>query len=164
MCDLVCLCRQISKTLGLYPRAVVECILAAAEARDSLDLDFVLTARCENFLWGRTHLKDTINRLQVYDEAGTDVLYAPGLPDLQSIEIVCASVNKPVNVIIGMPGALFSVEELERVGVKRISIGSSLARVAYGSLVSISKEVLTKGNFVSLETAMGFSELESHFK
>nr|WP_272210372.1 isocitrate lyase/phosphoenolpyruvate mutase family protein [Marinicella sp. W31]MDC2876246.1 isocitrate lyase/phosphoenolpyruvate mutase family protein [Marinicella sp. W31] len=107
-------------------------IRAAAEA--TRDLPFLLTARAENFLWGRPDLDDTIRRLQAFEKAGADVLYAPGLPDLQAIKAVCSAVSRPVNVVMGLGGPLYSVEELDRVGVKRISVGGSFARAALGAL------------------------------
>ncbi|MEO9777706.1 MAG: isocitrate lyase/phosphoenolpyruvate mutase family protein [Sedimentitalea sp.] len=138
----------------------VERIAAAAEARESLPKDFVLTARCENFLWGRSDLDDTIRRLQAFEAAGADVLYAPGLRDLATIGEVCAAVNKPLNVVMGMPGAVFSVAELAQVGVKRISVGSALARLAYGAFVNAARDMQANGRFDFADTAMGFAELE----
>ena len=90
----------------------------------------VLTARSENFLHGRPNLDDTIRRLQSFAEAGADVLYAPGLPSLEAIREVCASVSRPVNVVMGLKGATFSLEELAAAGVKRVSVGGALARAA----------------------------------
>lgn len=139
----------------------VERIAAAAEARDALPKDFVLTARCENFLWGRSDLNDTIRRLQAFEAAGADVLYAPGLRDLGMIGEVCAAVVKPVNVVMGMPGALFTVADLAQAGVKRISVGSSLARLAYGTFVNAARDMQGNGRFDFADQAMGFAELES---
>lgn len=138
----------------------VERIAAAAQARETLSGDFVLTARCENFLWGRPDLDDTIRRLQAFEAAGADVLYAPGLRDLTMIGEVCAAVSTPVNVVMGMPGALFTVAELAQAGVKRISVGSALARLAYGAFVDAAREMQEKGRFDFAGKAMGFSELE----
>ena len=118
----------------------VERIEAAVEARRSLSHDFVLTARCENFLWGRPDLGDTILRLQAFERAGADVLYAPGLNDLSTIRLVCEAVTKPVNIVMGMPGATFGVSELAQVGVKRISVGSALARPSFGLFVNAARE------------------------
>ncbi|MDU9005686.1 isocitrate lyase/PEP mutase family protein [Sedimentitalea todarodis] len=138
----------------------VERIAAAAEARDALPGDFVLTARCENFLWGRADLDDTIRRLQAFEAAGADVLYAPGLRDLTMIAQVCAAVTKPVNVVMGMPGAVFTVAELAQAGVKRISVGSALARLAYGTFVDAARDMHENGRFDLAGKAMGFAELE----
>ncbi len=136
-------------------------IQAAAEAARGLPRDFVLTARCENFLHGRPDLDDTIRRLQAYEEAGADVLYAPGLRDLETIRVVCAAVTKPVNVIMGLPGAMFSVSELEQAGVKRISVGSALARLAYGSVAKAAAEMRDRGTFTFADGIIGFAALEA---
>jgi 2-methylisocitrate lyase-like PEP mutase family enzyme len=141
----------------------VERIAAAVEARRALSHDFVLTARCENFLWGRPDLDDTIKRLQAFEKAGADVLYAPGLHDLDTIRTVCESVSKPVNIVMGMPGATFGVAELAAVGVKRISVGSALARLAYGAFVKAAREMKSAKTFRFSEQAMGFAELEGFF-
>ena len=103
-------------------------IRAAAEA--ARDLPFLLTARAENFLWGRPDLDDTIRRLQAFSEAGADVLFAPGLPDLAAIRTVCGAVEKPVNVVMGLRGGSWTVAELSAAGVRRISVGGSFARAA----------------------------------
>lgn len=141
----------------------VERIEAAVEARRSLPHDFVLTARCENFLWDRADLDDTIRRLQAFEKAGADVLYAPGLRDLRTIRLVCKAVTKPVNVVMGMPGATFSVAELAEAGVKRISVGSGLARLAFGTFVNAAREMRSAGTFRFSDQAMSFAELEGFF-
>lgn len=140
----------------------VERIAAAVEAR-RVPHDFVLTARCENFLWGRPDLDDTIRRLQAFERAGADVLYAPGLHDLGTIRTVCEAVTRPVNVVMGMPGASFGVTELAAAGVKRISVGSALARLAFGAFVEAAREMRSTGTFRFSERAMGFAELEGFF-
>lgn len=142
----------------------VERIVAAVEAARGLPHDFVLTARCENFLWGRPDLDDTIRRLQVFEAAGADVLYAPGLHDLDTIRAVCASLAKPVNVVMGMPGATFGIAELAGVGVKRISVGSALCRAAFGAFVSAASEMKEAGTFGFAAGAIGFTELEGYFR
>ena len=141
----------------------VERIQAASEAKRELPHDFVLTARCENFLWGRPDLDDTIKRLQAFESAGADVLYAPGLHDLETIRTVCASVTKPVNVVMEMPGTTFVVSELADVGVKRVSVGSALSRAAFGTFVRAAKEMKEYGTFTFSSDAIGFSELEGYF-
>lgn len=141
----------------------VERIQAAVEACRSLPQDFVLTARCENLLWGRTDLDETIRRLQAFETAGADVLYAPGLYDLTTIRTVCQAVTKPVNVVMGMPGATFSVAELAAAGVRRISVGSALARLAFGVVVSAAREMERAGTFGFSDAAMGFAEIEGFF-
>jgi len=123
----------------------VERIKAAAEA--AKDRPFFLTARAENFLWGRPDLNDTIRRLQAFSEAGADVLYAPGLPDITAIKTVCKEVDKPVNVVMGLGDPSYSVQELTDAGVRRISVGGSFARTASGALKRAAEEVLNKGTF-----------------
>lgn len=142
----------------------VERIAAAAQARDALPQDFVLTARCENLLWGRHDLDDTIRRLQAFEAAGADVLYAPGLRDLDTIARVCGAVTKPVNVVMGLSGASFSVAELAAAGVRRISVGSSFARLAYGAFIDAAREVRSHGTFGFAADAKSFSEIEGFFE
>ena len=141
----------------------VERIAAAAEACRALPHDFVLTARAENFLHGRQDLDDTIKRLQAFEAAGADVLYAPGLGELETIRTVCAAVGKPVNVVMGLPGSTFAVPELAEAGVKRISVGASLARLAYGAVAEAVKEMTERGTFRYSEGAIGFQALEDIF-
>jgi 2-methylisocitrate lyase-like PEP mutase family enzyme len=141
----------------------VERIHAAAEAARGLPTDFVLTARCENFLWGRPDLDDTIRRLQAFEKAGADVLYAPGLRDLADIRTVCAALSRPVNAIVGLPGTAFTIADLAAAGVKRISVGSALARLAYGTFVQAARQIRHEDAFTLAEGAMGFAELEAFF-
>ena len=135
----------------------VERVRAAAEA--TRDLPFLLTARSENFLCGRPDLDDTIARLQAFAEAGADVLYAPALPDMDAIRRVCAAVDKPVNVVMGLTGPVWPVAELAAAGVRRISVGGSFARAALGGLVAAAREVRESGTFTYAETAMPGSEI-----
>jgi len=130
----------------------VERIQAAEEA--ARDLPFLLTARAENYLWGRPDLDDTINRLQAFSEAGAEVLYAPGLPDIEAIKTVCRAVNKPVNVVMGLKGRSYSVAELSDAGVRRISVGGSFARAALGALMRAAEEVKATGTFTYAEDAI----------
>jgi 2-methylisocitrate lyase-like PEP mutase family enzyme len=130
----------------------------AAAARAAHDAQFMLTARAENFLYGRPNLDETIRRLQSFAEAGADVLYAPGLPGLEAIREVCASVSKPVNVLMGLKGGAFSVEELAALGVKRISLGGSLARAALGAFVRAAREVKDHGTFTYAADALPHAE------
>lgn len=123
----------------------VERIRAAAEAAEGRP--FMLTARAENFLWGQPDLEDTIKRLQAFSEAGAAVLYAPGLPDLEAIRMVCQEVDKPVNVVMGLQGANYRVDALSEAGVKRISVGGSFARAALGAMIRAAEEVRDKGTF-----------------
>ena len=141
----------------------VERIRAASEASRALSHDFVLTARCENLLWDRPGLDGVIKRLLAYEAAGADVLYAPGLHDLDSIRMVCNAVTRPVNVVVERPGKPFTVGELTEAGVKRISIGAILARLAYGALANAGREMLTCETFNFSLNAMDYDELESMF-
>jgi 2-methylisocitrate lyase-like PEP mutase family enzyme len=138
----------------------VERVAAAAEvARKS---SFVLTARTENFLWGRPDLDDTIRRLQAFAEAGADVLYAPGLPGIDAIRTVCSAVSKPVNVVMGLKGTAYSVDELAAAGVKRISVGGSFARAALGGFVRAAREVKERGTFTYADEALSHAEATSY--
>lgn len=148
----------------IYDHALaVERIEAAVEARQSLKGDFVLTARAENFLWERPDLDDTIRRLQAFEAAGADVLYAPGLPDIEAVRRVCSALSRPVNVVVGIGKARFTRDELGDAGVRRISIGSSLARLAYGAVARAAQAMQRDGRFDFLDEAMGFAEIESFF-
>ncbi|MQR01278.1 isocitrate lyase/PEP mutase family protein [Glaciimonas soli] len=124
-----------------------ERIRAAAEAARSLPFKFTLTARAENFLVGRADLKDTIKRLQAYQDAGADVLFAPGLKTRDDIAAVVSSVDRPVNVIMGMAGVKLTLGDLADIGVKRVSTGSSLARVALAAFIKAAKELQDQGTF-----------------
>lgn len=130
----------------------VERIKAAAEA--ARDGQFLLTARAENFLWGKPDIGDTIRRLQAFSEAGADVLYAPGLPDIEAIRSVCRAVDKPVNVVMGLRGKSYTVAELSEAGVRRISVGGSFARAAFGALARAAHEVRSSGTFTYAEDAI----------
>ncbi len=141
-----------------------ERIAAAAEACRALSDDFVLTARAEGLCYGSTDLDDIITRLQAYEAAGADVLYAPGLHDLSSIKEVCRALAKPVNVVMGMPGATFSVAELTDAGVKRISVGSAFFRVAYGAMIDAAREISEHGSFQRMQDGIGFVEIEAYLK
>lgn len=114
---------------------------------------FLLTARAENFLYDRPDLSDTIARLQAYADAGADVLYAPGLPDIDAIRTICRHVGKPVNVVMGL-GKSFSVAELSAAGVARISVGGSFARAGLGAVMRAAQEVMTKGTFTYADNAI----------
>jgi len=139
-----------------------ERVAAAAEAAH--DCRFLLTARAENFLHGRPNLDDTIRRLQAFAEAGADVLYAPGLPGLEAIREVCSAVSKPVNVLMGLKGATFSVDELAAAGAKRISVGGSMARAALGAFVRAAREVKDKGTFTFAADALSHAEATSYME
>jgi 2-methylisocitrate lyase-like PEP mutase family enzyme len=139
----------------------VERIKAAVEAKKTFDFPFTLTARAENFVHGRTDLSDTIRRLQAFQEAGADVLYAPALKSIDDISTVVHAVDKPVNVMIG--GSL-TVSELKEIGVKRISAGSLLARAALGEFLRSAQEIMEKGTCTFAQNAVPFNELTKIFK
>ena len=128
----------------------IERIAAAVEAARASSSGFVLTARAEGLLWGRGDLKEIIARLQAFDEAGADVLFAPGLPDLAAVKAVCSSVDKPVNVLVLAGLARHSIEEFAEAGVARLSLGGALAFGAYGSLFETAQVILRDGSFNAL--------------
>lgn len=127
--------------------AAVERVAAAVEAAREQPFAFTLTARCENFMRGKPDLDDTIRRLQAYENAGADVLFAPALPTLDAVRAVCSSVTKPVNFMAGLRGKSFSVPELAAAGVRRISLGASLHRAALGGLIAAVREITQSGTF-----------------
>ncbi len=135
----------------------VERVAAASDAARSLP--FVLTARAENFLHGREDLEDTIRRLKAYAAAGADVLYAPGLDSMDDIRAVCAAVDKPVNVLMGLAGTAFTVAELQSAGVKRITVGGSLERAALGGLMRAAREIKERGTFTYADDAPPHGEV-----
>ncbi|MBB6095456.1 2-methylisocitrate lyase-like PEP mutase family enzyme [Povalibacter uvarum] len=129
----------------------VDRVAAAVAAARSLPFPFTLTGRCENFLHGIADLDDTIRRLQAYEKAGADVLFAPLLPDLATVKAVCSAVSKPVNFMVGVPGKSFSKAQLEAVGVKRISLATSLYRAAMSGLIHAANEIRESGTFGYVE-------------
>jgi len=135
----------------------VDRVAAAAEAAKALRHDFVFTARAENFLWGRPDIDDTIRRLQAFADAGADVLYAPGLNDIETVQTICSAVRRPVNVL-AQPS--FTVAELAGAGVKRISLGSKLTAYAYGAVRRAANEMLGSGSFDFVRDNMAFAELQ----
>lgn len=137
----------------------VDRIAAASEAARACG--FMLTARAENFLHGRADLDDTIARLVAFQAAGADVLYAPGLPSLDAMRRVCLSVGRPVNVVMGLKGALYSVDQLGNAGVKRISVGGSLARTALGAFVAAAREIRDAGTFAYAQAALPHRDARS---
>lgn len=140
----------------------VERIAAAAEAARSLPLPFVLVARAENFLHGRPDLDDTIRRLQAFEAAGADALYAPGLTSAEEVRTVCASVTKPVNIVMALKNASFTVEELAALGVRRISVGSALSRAALGGFIRAAREIRDHGTFRFADDALPFAEANDY--
>ena len=125
----------------------VDRLSAALDAARALPFPFTLTARAENFFRGNADLDDTIHRLQAYEEAGADVLFAPGLPSLDAVKSVCSSVSKPVNFLAGLPGKNFSIEELAAAGVRRISLGGGLYKAALSGFIAAVTEIQQQGTF-----------------
>jgi 2-methylisocitrate lyase-like PEP mutase family enzyme len=138
----------------------VERVAAAAEAARALKSDFVFTARTENFLHGKTDFDDTIKRLQAFEKAGADVLFAPGISDLEHIKTICASVSKPVSVLA--PASL-TVSELASIGVRRISLGPRLTTAAFTAVRDAARDVLDKGTFEFAKTGVSFGDLQQLF-
>jgi len=138
----------------------VDRVAAALEGVRSLPFHFTFTARTENYLHGRPDLDDTIRRLQAFEAAGADVLYAPGLPDIDAVRTVCQSLSKPVNVVRGLGEVSMSVVELNAAGVRRISVGASMARAALGAFIRAAHEVRDDGTFGYAADAASFSEIE----
>jgi len=144
----------------IYPIELgVERIIAAREAINQSGSPFVLTGRAENYLMGKPDLKDTIKRLQAYQEAGADVLYAPGVKSIDEISAIVSSVDKPVNVVMGLAGVNHTQDALSDIGVKRISVGSALARAALGEFMRAATEMQTKGSFEFSNQAMPYGEI-----
>jgi 2-methylisocitrate lyase-like PEP mutase family enzyme len=140
-----------------------ERIRAASEVARALEFSFTLTARAENYLHGRTNLKDTISRLQAYQEAGADVLYAPGLTGKDDIATVIRAVDRPLNVM-GLGGIQLSVAELAMMGVRRVSVGSALCRVAMRAFLRAAEEIAEHGTFTFAKYAVGYQEMNDMFE
>lgn len=149
----------------IYDQAdAVERVAAAVQAVRDLPFPFTLTARTENHMHGRIDLKDTIQRLQAYQEAGADVLYAPGLRTREEITTVVNALDRPVNVLMGSAGVRFSVAELSDMGVKRISVGSSFSRAALGAFLRASREILEQGTFTYGDDAVSYHDMAEMLK
>ncbi|MFM0591965.1 MULTISPECIES: isocitrate lyase/PEP mutase family protein [Paraburkholderia] len=148
----------------IYPFEVaVERVRAAVEAARSLPFPFTLTARAENYLTGRPDLDDTIRRLQAYQEAGADVLYAPGLKTREEIAAVVNALDRPVNVLMGLQGVVLSFDELRALGVRRVSVGGSLARAALGAFQRAAREMREHGTFDFTKEGASGSEMNQLF-
>jgi 2-methylisocitrate lyase-like PEP mutase family enzyme len=141
-----------------------ERVRAAAEAARALPFPFVLTGRAENYLHGRPDLGDTIERLQAYQEAGADVLYAPGLASRDEIATVVSSVDRPVNVVMGLRGVQLSLAELSALGVRRVSVGSALCRTALGAFLRAAREMRERGTFAFADEAVSPREISAIFE
>jgi len=149
---------------GVYDfQHAVERVHAAAEAAHSLPVPVMLTARAENLLRGCNDLDDTIRRLQAFEKAGADVLYAPGLRDLSTIRAVVRSVGKPINVVMSMADPSITAQQLADAGVKRISVGGALSRLALGAFIEGAREMAEKGSFTWVRRGIPSRELSSIF-
>jgi 2-methylisocitrate lyase-like PEP mutase family enzyme len=141
----------------------VERVHAAAEMAHALPFPFTLTARAENFLHGRRDLDDTIRRLQAFEKAGADVLYAPGLRDLATMRTVASSVRKPLNVVMSAADPALTAAQLAQAGVKRISIGGALSRLALASVLRAAHEMKEQGGFTWIADTVSAKELNRLF-
>jgi 2-methylisocitrate lyase-like PEP mutase family enzyme len=139
-------------------------IRAAAEVVHGLRYRFTLTARAENYLAGRPDLGDTIARLQAYQEAGADVLYAPGLTSQEEIATVVRSIDRPLNVVMGLQGVQLSLAKLSAIGVKRVSVGSALSRAALGAVLRAAKEMRERGTFTFAAEAVSYRDITAIFE
>ena len=142
----------------------VERVAAAAEAAHRLPFPFVLTARAENFLHDKPDLDDTVRRLQAFERAGADVLFAPGLPDLAAVRTVCSALAKPVNFMVGMRGRSFALADLAAAGVRRVSLSTSLYRAAITGVFAAAREAKQAGTFSYVETLMKGDELDGYLR
>jgi 2-methylisocitrate lyase-like PEP mutase family enzyme len=148
----------------IYPRQLaVERVRAAVEAVRGLPVPFVVTARAETRIAGPDDLAETIARLQAYQEAGADVLFAPGLVTKDDIATVVRSVDRPVNVLMGRPGQRIDLATLAALGVKRVSVGSGLARVALGAFLRAARAVRERGTFEFGADAIPYAEINALF-
>jgi 2-methylisocitrate lyase-like PEP mutase family enzyme len=136
-----------------------ERIRAAVEAKKALPHPFTLTARAENYLVGIPDLADTIRRLQAYQEAGADVLYAPCITTREEISAIVSSVDRPVNFLMGTQPQRFTLDELSALGVRRVSVGSALSLAALGAFLRAAREMAATGTFTYTQEAAGFSEV-----
>jgi 2-methylisocitrate lyase-like PEP mutase family enzyme len=149
----------------LYDRSfAAERIAAAAEIARKLPFPFLITARAHNFVFPDPSLADTLARLQAYEAAGADVLFAPGLPDIETVRTVCQSVSKPVNFMVGVAGKSFPLPDLEAAGVRRVSLATSLYRVAMKALLDASRSIQSTGTFDFLGNCPNTSELAALMK
>jgi len=139
----------------------IERVAAAVEAARALHFPFTLTARAENYVRGVRDLDDTLERLRAFERAGADVLFAPGLPDLDAVRAVCSAVTKPVSFMAGIRGRSFPLAELEAAGVRRVSVATSLYRAAMSGLVDAAREIADRGTFGYVERTLSGAELEA---
>jgi 2-methylisocitrate lyase-like PEP mutase family enzyme len=137
----------------------VERIAAAAKSARAFPFPFLLTARAHNFMFPGGSLDDTITRLQAFEKAGADVLFAPGLPDISAVRAVCSAVTRPVNFMVGIKGKSFSVAELASAGVRRISLATSLYRAAMTGLLDAARTIKDDGSFAFVDDSVTTAEL-----
>lgn len=140
-----------------------ERIQHAAAAARTLGFKFMLTARAENYFYGNPDLADTILRLQAFQDAGADVLFAPGIQSKADIKSILSSIDRPLNVLMGLRGDQLTLPELNELGVTRISLGGSLARTAYSAMISAVKDIMTNGYFGYSSNAISGKELSAIF-
>jgi 2-methylisocitrate lyase-like PEP mutase family enzyme len=149
----------------VYDRSLaIERVHAAAEAARRLPFPFTLTARAENFIVGRPDLDDTVDRLQAFERAGADVLYAPGVKSLDEIRAVLGAVSRPINVLAGIQGFPHTLADLDRMGVRRVSVGGALARAAYGALLGAAADMRELGSFAFVDRSPRSVELASSLR
>ncbi len=141
----------------------VERVQAAVEAARAVPWRFVLTARAENLLHGRLDLDDTIRRLQAFEQAGADVLYAPGVRDLATIRTVASAVTKPLNVVMSAADPALTAAQLAEAGVKRISVGGALSRLALAAFMRGAREMKEQGGFTWVRDTMPTRDLKAVF-
>lgn len=141
----------------------VERIQAAHEARLSLPEDFVITARCEKFVWGQPDLDSVIKRLQAFEQAGADALYAPAVEDFADIKRMTEELNSPINILMSTPNLPYGISELQEIGIKRVSVGSAIAQRAYGAAIEAVKEISEKSTFTFLNSTIDYEKLEGWF-
>ncbi len=144
-------------------RHAAERVRAAVEVVRSLPFPFVLTARAENYLCGRPDIADTVARLQAYQEAGADVLYAPGITRREEIVVIVGAVERPVNVVMGLRGEPLTLATLSALGVKRVSVGGSLCRAAFGAFLRAAREMKERGTFEFVRDAVPHAEINAMF-
>lgn len=137
----------------------VERIYAGVEAKKQLNFDFMLTARAENYSWQIEDIEDTIKRLQAFEKAGADVLYAPGIKELSDIKLICDNTNVPVNVVVGYQNVKFTIDELKEMGVKRISLGSSFARAAWTGFYNAANDVKNNHSLKFADNILSFDDM-----
>jgi 2-methylisocitrate lyase-like PEP mutase family enzyme len=141
----------------------VERVHAAVEAARELPFPFTLTARAENLLHGRNDLDDTIKRLQAFEAAGADVLYAPAVRDIATIRTVVSSLNKPFNLVMGFADPTLTVDQLSAAGVKRISTGGAMARHALAAFLTCAREMKDQGAFTYVREMAPIKEVRAAF-